>query len=58
MSDQSAQLRQLRQNYDAMKLTLDSLEASGAELQAIAHAKELLGAALAKGEEAIGDAPK
>lgn len=51
--DQSAQLKQVREHYNALRLDLDAAEQAGADSLVMAHAKELLSAAVAKAEEAI-----
>lgn len=51
--DQSAQLKQVREHYNALRLDLDAAEQAGADIAVMAHAKELLSAAVAKAEEAI-----
>lgn len=51
--DQSAQLKQVREHYNALRLDLDAAEQAGADMWAMAHAKQLLKEAVAKAEEAI-----
>lgn len=53
MSDQDAQLKQLREHAAAISIDFDAAEIAGAAIPAIHDAKELLEAAVKKAEEAI-----
>lgn len=53
MSDKHAQLKQLHEHAQAIRVDLEAAEAANAAVPAIHDAKELLEAAVKKAEEAI-----
>lgn len=53
VSDQHAQLKQLREHATAIRIDFHAAEIAGAAVPAIHDAKELLEAAVKKAEEAI-----
>lgn len=56
--DQQAQLAQIEEHANALRLDFDAAERAGASVPSIHLAKELLDAAILKAREAISESPR